>query len=755
VGPDVFLSGGGAMGARVRAHDWSMSPIGCMRSWPQSLRTALSVMLSSAFPSCLAWGADLISFYNDAYVPILGMKPDALGRPFEEVWSEVWDRIGPIAARALAGEASYFEDFPLKLVRKGSPEETWFTFSYSPVRDEGGRVGGVLCTVHETTDRIVGERERERLLQELAGERGRFVALIENLPFAAGMFDPSGRVVAGNPALHALLPRGLMSSDDSDAPSEWVDGDGAGAGLAVSQYPVSQALKGQVAQNVAFAHRPRGGGERWMNVSCIPILTAEGRTSHVVLVLEDVDEQKRAEQALRESEARLSAAVDLVGLSPYTWDPATDALQWDDHLKAMWGLPPDAQVDIDIFRAGIHPEDRERVEAAIAQCVGPTGDNAYHLECRVIGIGDGVERWVSTHGQKSMREGRTPWFVGAALDVTERKRAEERLRESEGRFRRFAEYSADVLWILNFETDRFEFLSAAYERIWGGGEGCPPQDWSSWLERIHVGDRERVIDAHEKVGKGEVLTQEFRMVRADGTIRWIRDTSFPIRDDKGRVHRLGGIAKDITKFDRSHIYVVDGDETSRQDLIRLLQTAGYDVKAFPSARSFLEVAPLLVRGCVVLDTRTPSPGSGSLTVPRELKAQHVGLPVIAIGTSRGDVRTAVQAMKAGAVDWVEAPYEAEALFQSIASAIADVKSGEEGDRRTEGTSVRIAQLPTRERKVLEGLLDGGTNKIIAKRMGISPRTVEIHRARLMERLGAKSLSELIAMATAAGQKPAG
>ena len=254
-------------------------------------------------------------------------------------------------------------------------------------------------------------------------------------------------------------------------------------------------------------------------------------------------------------------------------------------------------------------------------------------------------------------------------------------------------------------------------------------------------------------GRERLFTQEYRVVRADGAIRWIRDTSFPIRDHKGRVQRLGGIAQDITKFDGSHVYVVDGDESARQDLLRLIETAGYDVKAFPSARSFLEVAPVLVAGCVVLDTRSPGSESGGLTVPKELKARRIGLPVIVIAPSNGDVGRAVQAMKAGAVDWVEAPYEPDALFSSIASAIADIRGVEERDRLTEVTLARLAQLPTREREVLEGLLGGSTNKIIAKRMGISPRTVEIHRAHLMERLGAKTLSELVAMATAAGLKP--
>jgi PAS domain S-box-containing protein len=715
-------------------------------------------MLSSAFPSYLAWGPALTSFYNDAYIPLLGTKLNALGRPFQEVWSEVWDRIGPITARAMAGEASYFEDFPLTLMRSGSPEQTWFTFSYSPIRDESGGVGGVLCTVHETTARIVGERERERLLQELAAERARFVTLIENLPFGAGMFDADGRVTIENPALRALLPQGLLPSRDPRAWSEWTGYDGAGALLPPSEHPGSRAMKGQVSHNVAFLHRPPAGGERWMSVSGIPIRDAGDRTWHVVLVVQDVDEQRRAERALRESEARLSAAVDLVGLSSYSWDPGTDRLQWDDRLKAMWGLPPDAHVDTDIFRAGIHPEDRERVDAAIASCIDPAGNGIYHLEYRVNGIGDGVERWVSTHGQTFFREDGTARFIGTALDITDRKRAEERLRESEQRFRRFAEHSTDVIWIRNVDTDTLEFLSAAYERVWGEPPDALLADQSRWLASVHPDDRERAAYAQQRVLQGDVFTQEYRIVRADGTIRWIRDTSFPIRDDTGRVQRLGGIAEDITKFDGSHVYVVDGDQSAREDLVGLIQSAGYDVKAFPSPRSFLEVAPLLVPGCVVLDTRstdTRSSGSrpGGLTVPKELKAKRIGLPVIVIGTSRGDVRPAVQAMKAGAVDWVEAPYEPDVLFASIASALADIRTAGEDAQSSELTASRIAQLSTREREVLLGLLDGGTNKVIAKTMGISPRTVEIHRARVMERLGAKTLSELVVMATAAGLKP--
>ena len=117
--------------------------------------------------------------------------------------------------------------------------------------------------------------------------------------------------------------------------------------------------------------------------------------------------------------------------------------------------------------SGIHPEDRSQVEAALAHCVDPTGDGVYHIDYRVIGIEDGVERWVSTHGRTTFENGQPVGFTGVALEITERKRAEADLRESEERFRQFAGHSSNVLWILDLATIRLEYLSPAFETIWG------------------------------------------------------------------------------------------------------------------------------------------------------------------------------------------------------------------------------------------------------------------------------------------------
>ena len=163
----TFLTGGGQMAARIAAHDWRATPLGPVEDWPAALRTALGLALNSRFPTLLCWGADLISFHNDAYTPLLGDKA-ALGRPFRTVWPEVWDTVGPIATKAYAGEACYHEDMPVPMARHSCQEQSWFTFSYSPVRDDDGTVGGILCTAVETTGKMRALASLRRMNEALA-----------------------------------------------------------------------------------------------------------------------------------------------------------------------------------------------------------------------------------------------------------------------------------------------------------------------------------------------------------------------------------------------------------------------------------------------------------------------------------------------------------------------------------------------------------------------------------------------------------
>ena len=166
--------GSGEMAALIRTYDWSKTPLGPQDSWPQSLRTVVNILLTSRYQMWMAWGPELTFLCNDAYRPTLGIKhPHALGRPAQEVWAEIWSDIGPRIATVLeTGESTYEEGLLLFLERSGFPEETYHTFSYSPLSDDQGRISGMLCVVTEETERFIGERRVETLRDVAASLAG-------------------------------------------------------------------------------------------------------------------------------------------------------------------------------------------------------------------------------------------------------------------------------------------------------------------------------------------------------------------------------------------------------------------------------------------------------------------------------------------------------------------------------------------------------------------------------------------------------
>jgi len=186
----AFLDGGGAAGARMRAVDWRATPLGAPERWPRSLKTVVRIALDSRYAMWLAWGPELTFFCNDAYAPTLGVKQDwAIGARADRVWAEIWPDIGPRIEQVLTtGQATWDERLMLILERSGAPEETFHTFSYSPLPDDRGRVHGMLCVVTEDTPRVLGER-RAALLGELAEQLGAArseAALFEALARCAG-----------------------------------------------------------------------------------------------------------------------------------------------------------------------------------------------------------------------------------------------------------------------------------------------------------------------------------------------------------------------------------------------------------------------------------------------------------------------------------------------------------------------------------------------------------------------------------------
>lgn len=203
----------------------------------------------------------------------------------------------------------------------------------------------------------------------------------------------------------------------------------------------------------------------------------------------------------------------------------------------------------------------------------------------------------------------------------------------------------------------------------------------------------------------------------------------------------------MSEADKPLIHLVDDDESVRHSASFMLRLAGYRVQTHQDGVSFLKDLSEHETGCILLDVQMPK--MNGLAVQKELNAKGCEMPVVVL-TGHGDVSVAVQAMKAGAVNFVEKPYEKQVLLKALEEAFDQLESQSRGALKKADAEKRLVHLTPRETEVLEGLIDGLTNKAIANSLDISPRTVEIHRANLMEKLGVDSLSAALRLAFAAG-----
>jgi two-component system response regulator FixJ len=200
------------------------------------------------------------------------------------------------------------------------------------------------------------------------------------------------------------------------------------------------------------------------------------------------------------------------------------------------------------------------------------------------------------------------------------------------------------------------------------------------------------------------------------------------------------------------VYVIDDEEAVRDSVAFLLEARELCVQCFASAGEFLAAAPSLAPGCVLTDMRMP--GIDGLDLLRDIRGRNLPWPVVVM-TAHVEVPLAVQALKAGASDFIEKPFPGDALIDAILSALQTIDQTRKQDADIAEINGRIATLTPREREVLEQLLAGNQNKMIAHNLGMSPRTVEVHRARVMDKMQARSLSALVRMAVAPGVHPAG
>ena len=578
----LFLEGGGEMGAIMRAHDWTTSSLGSPSEWPESLRAVVGLMINSRYPMFVAWSSDLSFLYNDGYIPIFGKKhPDTLGLPFKDVWAEIWNDIEPLVQRALSGEPTFSDNLHLVMERNGYPEDTWYSFSYSPVRDESGAVAGMFCACTETTKAVLADRQRDVLVQlddllrdvvntadisfvasQLVGEALGAVRVgygtidsaagtvcVERNWFAAGYNDLAGihRFSDYGSYVDELRRGEPVANNDVEADPRTAAHAEAFLKLSIKAHLDVPVMELGEAAGQIFVHSatPR----RWTNDDIIFVRKVAERTHSTIA-------RRRAEHELSSNEARLRLAVDNAEIGFWDVDEVENTLVWPARTKAMFGILADSSVTMQDFYDGLHPDDREHTADAYAAAADPAKRALYDVEYRTVGKEDGVVRWVAAKGRGVFDNvgvtARCLRVAGTAIDITARKMTEAALAQNEALLSAVID-AAPVGVIVALTDGRIVRDNTANRELWGSAPDS--YDWEQYGERVgywpETGERIKVEEwaLSRALLDGETVRDELVEGQRFGTEerRLFLNNAAPVRNDAGKIAAGVVFSVDVTE----------------------------------------------------------------------------------------------------------------------------------------------------------------------------------------------------------------
>jgi PAS domain S-box-containing protein len=413
--PPAFFAGNSAMARLMRSHDWARTAVGAPQQWPQSLRSVVNLMLGSGFPMFVAWGPQLEMLYNDGYAEILGRKhPASLGTPFRQVWYDILDDIMPFVQRALAGETFFMENLPLRMRRKGEEEDTWFTFSYSPVVDEQGRTAGFYCACAETTATVLAEqnhRQQQERLQEIFAQAPGFVAVVRGPRHVFEVVNPGYQQLTGHRPLLGLEVREALPEVVSQGYLDLLD----------HVYRTGRPYAGSGAQ-VTLNREPGGEpSEAVVDFVYQPLRDRAGEVEGIFVYGHEVTVQNQAQQALLAFSNSIPAIA---------WEATASGklLRFNSQWQAFTGQE-ERRALVYGWSEALHPEDAphmwEAWKAAHASGQEWTVDHRLRRA-------DGSWRWFLTRAvpQKDSGGRVLRWF-GTTSDIEEARRAAQALQAAD------------------------------------------------------------------------------------------------------------------------------------------------------------------------------------------------------------------------------------------------------------------------------------------------------------------------------------
>ena len=578
---DLFLQGGGQAGRAIRSIDWAATPLGPPGDWPAALKTAVSLMLNSSAPVYIAWGEELLSLYNDGYLAFLGEKPMGLGKPFTEVWAEIWEQFEPLVKETMAGNPQHFIDLPVALGGRPDIPLGYFTFSYTPLRDERGEVVGFYCASTETTAAVRARQvdhyqvELNQILQQTATARQAKLAVTELLgktlgasrvlyaepDLASGVFEateffsaPGVASFAGrfafDPPVFERYARGDpivitdVLEDEQFASEQERPEIAAGKVRAVLDIPLVR--EGQL-RSVLSVHQsePR----RWTPVE-IELATITAERSWELL------DRAQSEEQLRRSEEQFRSTAEAVPGLLFVTDEEGRNLYVNRFYREYTGK--NEGLSDKWWREVVHPDDLPAVFEAIKRCRRSGED--FSLDYR-IRRHDGCYRWHSTNASPTRDDqGRIFQWVGVSLDTHDRRLAEEAARRAADEIEAI---SAPVgLTVLDREL-RYVRINERLAEI----NGIPAADHigkkvSELLPDVGAnseGPLRRVL-AGEELWSIEIIGETPAM---PGVSRTWRENWLPLRGPDGEITGIAVSAEEITSQKAAEIALATSEAQFR------------------------------------------------------------------------------------------------------------------------------------------------------------------------------------------------
>lgn len=558
-----FLHGGGASGAAMRAKAWATSPLGPPDAWPQSLRTAVRLMLNTRHPIFIFWGPDSLCFFNDAFGQSIGSerRASAIGRPAREVWAEIWDVISPQIDQVMAGRgATWHENHLVPITRDGRLDDVYWTYSYGPIDDDATAtgVGGVLVIATETTPQVEATRRlaedrsrQQRLLQQMPG----FVAVLSGPDHVFEYVNDAYVEIAGPRDYTGRTVREIFPEIAGQGFFELLD-EVYRSGSTYAARAVPIRLEGQP-------------GDRFIDFLYEPIRGEDGQVAGIFVGGYDITERVRAEAELREASERIRLALDAGAiLGTWVWDVRRDRLTADARFAQCFGLDEDlcrAGLPLDRVTASIHPEDRPRVADAIQAALIRGGP--YLCQYRVRQP-DGAFRWIEANGRVELdADGVAVRFPGVILDVHERRAV---AAERDRALALLETFTAAVPGVA-YAKDRAGRMLVANR---GATEliGKPPEFYLGRTDAEFLDDPEQavaVMATDRRIMESGIAEQVEELVRLpDGAPAVWLSTKAPLRDAAGEIIGLIGASVDITARKQAETAL----EESREELRRLNET---------------------------------------------------------------------------------------------------------------------------------------------------------------------------------------